>query len=126
MNRNITLTALATALLLGLAGTNALAAKDTKKTSKPAAVAKAAPTVLVDVPPPSGTWEATPPAADGWTWSAGYHKWDGERYVWAPGEWILTKPGHTWRQRQWVEKDGKWMLTGGEWVAGDSPVAGKR
>jgi hypothetical protein len=115
------------AALLGLAGP-ALAAKDHKaakaeKTVK--AAPKAAPVVTVDVPPPSGTWEATPPAAEGWTWSAGYHKWDGARYVWAPGEWIATRPGQHYRQHRWVERDGKWTLTGGDWVSGDAEVVGK-
>ena len=124
MNRKMRLAALATAALLGLAGP-AMAAKDTK--AKPAkAVVKAAPVVvMVDVPPPSGTWEATPPAAEGWTWAAGYHKWDGNHYVWTPGEWILTRTGMEYRQRRWVERDGKWTLTGGDWVSRDE-IAGKR
>ena len=123
MNRKMRLTALATAALLSLAGPAAMAAKDAKTTrAKPA---KAVPAVVVDVPPPSGTWEATPPPADGWTWSAGYHKWDDDRFVWTPGEWILTRPGMEYRQRRWVERDGKWTLTGGDWVSRDD-VAGKR
>jgi hypothetical protein len=125
MKRNMKLAALATVVLLGLAGTSAMAAKEAKN-AKPAKVAKAPQPVLVDVPPPSGTWEATPPPAEGWTWSAGYHRWEGERYVWTPGEWILTKEGHDYRQRRWVERDGKWMLTGGDWVSRDADVAGKR
>jgi hypothetical protein len=126
MNRKVLSAALAAALL-GLAGAPALAAKEAKA-AKTARSAADKPTI-VPVAPPSGTWEATPPPAEGWLWSAGYHAWRDGRFVWQPGEWIALKPGHEYRQHRWVQVDDKhWKLTGGDWVKADDDgkVAGKK
>jgi hypothetical protein len=125
MNHKMSCIALAAALL-GAASVPALAAKSSGK----AAAATPKP-VIVTVAPPSGTWEATPPPAEGWLWSAGYHAWRDGRFVWQPGEWIALKPGHEYRQHRWVQvADGQWKLTGGDWVKtdkdDDDKVAGKK
>lgn len=112
------------AALLGCALVPAQAAKQAKE--KAAAATKP---VIVTIAPPSGTWEATPPPAVGWLWSAGYHDWRDGRFVWTPGEWILLKPGHEYRQHKWVQvADGRWKLTGGDWVKADDKdeVAGRK
>lgn len=91
------------------------------------AVPKAAgptPELTVEVPPPSGTWEGTPPPAEGYVWSAGYHAWKDSHYEWKAGEWVLDRPGFDYRQHKWTQRaDGKWTLTGGDWVP--EKVAGK-
>ena len=88
---------------------------------------KAAATVAVDVPPPSGTWEGKPPPAEGYVWSTGYYQWKDGRYAWKPGEWVLIKPGMEYRQHKWAQRaDGKWVLTGGDWVAPGESVAGTK
>lgn len=96
---------------------------------KHAAAAKQAPAepVAVDVPPPSGTWEATPAPAQGYVWSAGFYDWQNGHYVWKPGEWVLAKDGMDYRQHKWVQRpDHKWVLTGGDWVKAPENVAGKQ
>lgn len=111
------LAALAAALALSLAGPAFAAKQSEKKAAKPAAEKTAAVTA-VDVPPPSGTWEATPPPNADYVWAKGYHRWTGDHYEWTPGEWVLKKEGMTYRQRQWSQRaDGKWVLTGGDWVS---------
>lgn len=92
-----------------------------------AAATRAAEPVAVDVPPPSGTWEAKAPAAEGYVWSAGFYEWKDGRYAWKPGEWVLAKPGMEYRQHKWVQRaDGKWILTGGDWVNPQDNLAGKQ
>jgi len=113
MYRKTMLAALAAGMLVGLGP--ALAAKD--KGRAPAKAAKVSSEVVTSVPPPSGQWEAIPPPAQGWVWSAGYFQWKDGRYQWKPGEWVLDKPGMDYRQRQWVQTgDGKWKLIGGDWI----------
>lgn len=119
----------ACAVLLGVsAALLAPGAFAAKKTSKPAAAAKApkaAEEVVTDVPPPSGSWEGKPPPAEGYVWSQGYYEWRDGRYQWKQGEWVLAKEGMHYRQHQWVQRaDGKWHLTGGDWVEPGHNVAG--
>ena len=129
MLKQLLLALAATGLLAGapaLAATQAdtkkAQAKATKTSAKKAdkavkKTAKAEGPLVVTVKPPSGQWEGNPPPAEGWVWRAGFHDWDGERFVWKKGEWILDQPGKDFRQHQWVEAgEGKWKLVGGEWV----------
>jgi hypothetical protein len=107
------------ALLVAAAATMAVDANAKKPAAtKPAAVAKA--DAGVDVPPPSGTWESTPPPAPGYVWSTGYYEWKDGHYAWKKGEWVLLKEGMEYRQHKWAQRaDGKWLLTGGDWVSSD-------
>lgn len=44
--------------------------------------------VVVRVGPPAPIVETRPVApGPGFVWIAGYHRWDGGRYVWVPGRW---------------------------------------
>jgi hypothetical protein len=116
-------------ILVTLMLATALAVTVDANAKKPArhAAPKEAPVVAVDVPPPSGNWEAAAPTAQGYVWSKGYYEWKGGHYVWKPGEWVLAKEGMEYRQHQWVQRpDKKWILTGGDWVAPGQNVAGKQ
>jgi hypothetical protein len=115
------------ALAVATAATVAVDA-NARKPARPAhAAPKEAPVVAVDVPPPSGNWEAPAPAAQGYVWSKGYYEWKDGHYAWKPGEWVLAKEGMEYRQYQWVQRpDKKWILTGGDWVAPGEHVAGKQ
>ncbi len=116
------LAAVAAALAMAMAGPALAAKQSEKKAAKPVAEK----VVAVDVPPPSGSWEATPPPNADYVWAKGYHRWTGDHYEWTPGEWVLKKEGMTYRQRQWSQRpDGKWVLTGGDWVSASS-VSGNR
>ncbi len=37
-------------------------------------------------------------------WIAGYHRWDGNAYVWVPGRWELPPEGryHRWSAGHWA------------------------
>jgi hypothetical protein len=112
------------AVMVAAAALVAVDANAAKKAvpGKPAVVAKA--DTAVDVPPPSGSWESTPPAAEGYVWSAGYYEWKDGHYAWKKGEWVLTREGMEYRQHKWVQRpDGKYTLTGGDWVPATDKVS---
>ena len=116
-------------LLVTATTTLALDANAKKPASaKPAmAVARAPEVVAVDVPPPSGSWEAKVAPANGHVWSGGFYEWKDGRYAWKQGEWVLVRAGMEFRQHQWVQRaDGKWILTGGDWVSPTDRVARKQ
>ena len=50
-------------------------------------------------------------------WIAGYHRWDGNAYVWAPGRWELPPANHTaWVAGHWVHQSGHgWYWVEGHW-----------
>jgi hypothetical protein len=49
-------------------------------------------------------------------WIAGYHRWDGNAYVWVPGRWeIPPRPGARWVAHRWVKRHGGWVLVEGHW-----------
>lgn len=122
--RNTMLLALAIAACATMA-VDANAKKPAKHANHAAAREPAV--VAVDVPPPSGNWEAAAPSAQGYVWSKGYYEWKDGHYAWKPGEWVLAKEGMEYRQHRWVQReDKKWILTGGDWVAPGENVAGKQ
>ncbi|MBC5766138.1 YXWGXW repeat-containing protein [Ramlibacter albus] len=121
----------AVAVLLGvcaaLLAPGAYAATKDKKVAAKTAAPKPAAEVVTDVPPPSGSWEAKPPPAEGYVWSQGYYAWKDGRYQWKGGEWVLKQEGKEYRQHQWTQRaDGKWQLTGGDWVEPGHKVAGNQ
>ena len=47
--------------------------------------------VYVRVGPPRPIFERRPPPPQyGYVWHAGYHRWDGARYVWVPGRYFCS------------------------------------
>jgi hypothetical protein len=74
--------------------------------------------VYVRVGPPAPVREVVP-ARPGprYVWVSGFYRWDGRRYLWAPGYWVLPPrpvysawvPGH-WRgtHHGWVWVEGHW------------------
>ena len=87
-----------------------------------AAMTAAAPTfasaqVYVRVGPPRPIYERPGPVpGPGYVWHAGYHRWDGARYVWipgsyvvaprpravrVPGRWVPSPRGYFWREGHW-------------------------
>jgi hypothetical protein len=52
----------------------------------------------------------------GYEWIAGYHRWDGARYVWVPGRWDRPPHPHAhWVAHRWVHRNGGWVLVEGHW-----------
>lgn len=73
--------------------------------------------VVVRVGPPAPIVETRPvrPGPD-FVWIAGYHRWDGARYVWVPGRWDRPpRPHAVWVPHRWVHRHGGWVLVEGHW-----------
>lgn len=73
--------------------------------------------VVVRVAPPAPVVEHYgPPPHPGYVWVAGYHRWDGHRYVWVHGYWGRPPhPGWVWVPHHWVHRRGGYVLVQGHW-----------
>lgn len=73
--------------------------------------------VVVHIGPPAPIVEHYgPPPHPGYVWVAGYHRWDGQRYVWVHGYWARPpRPGAVWVAHHWVHRRGGWVLVEGHW-----------
>ena len=81
------------------------------------AVANAQVGVVVRVGPPAPVHEHYgPPPHPGWVWISGYHRWDGQRYVWQGGHWEQPPHPHAvWVPHRWEHRHGGWVLVEGHW-----------
>jgi len=51
-----------------------------------------------------------------YVWLKGYHRWDGNAYVWVPGRWeVPPRPGARWVEHRWVRRHGGWVFVEGRW-----------
>ncbi|MGA3073640.1 MAG: hypothetical protein ABSG56_08105 [Bryobacteraceae bacterium] len=49
-------------------------------------------------------------------WIGGYHRWDGNAYVWTPGRWDLPpRPHAVWVAPRYVHRNGGYMFVEGRW-----------
>lgn len=73
--------------------------------------------VVVRVAPPAPIVEARPVAPGAhYVWTDGYHRWDGHRYVWLSGRWVMPpRPGVVWVPGHWAERHGGWVWIEGHW-----------
>jgi hypothetical protein len=75
--------------------------------------------VYVRVAPPAPIVEVVPPPPHehpGWAWHPGYHRWDGERYVWVPGVYEEPPRGHhRWIAGHWVNGRDGYVWHEGHW-----------
>ena len=73
--------------------------------------------VVVRIGPPAPIVEHYGPApAPGYVWIAGYHRWDGGRYVWVPGRWDRPPRAHAvWVPHRWEHRHGGWVMVEGHW-----------
>jgi len=73
--------------------------------------------VIVQIAPPAAIVEVRPtPPSRRYVWIAGYHRWDGGRYVWVPGSWALPpRPHARWVPHRWVRRHDHWVLVEGHW-----------
>lgn len=73
--------------------------------------------VYVRIGPPAPIVEHYgPPPHPGYVWVAGYHRWDGARYVWVPGYYAAPpRPHAVWVAHHWVHRHGGWVLVEGHW-----------
>ena len=75
--------------------------------------------IVVRVGPPPRVVERVPPPPHehpGWAWHAGYHRWDGERYVWVPGAYVEPPYAHArWVEGHWDHRGGGFVWVEGSW-----------
>ncbi len=71
--------------------------------------------VRIAPPPPVVEVRGPRPGAE-FVWVDGYHRWEGERYVWTPGRWDRPPhPGARWVAHRWVRVHDHWELRPGHW-----------
>jgi hypothetical protein len=67
-------------------------------------------------PPPPRPVEVVPAERPGSVWVAGYHRWDGHRYVWVKGHYAHPPhPGAVWVAGDWREERGGHVWHEGYW-----------
>ncbi len=73
--------------------------------------------VVVRVGPPRAIVETRPVAPGrGYIWVAGYHRWDGNAYVWVPGRWENPPRVHAvWVAPRWQHRHDGWVFIEGHW-----------
>ena len=81
----------------------------------------------VVAPPPGAVFVASaPPAAEvevvgvgpgpESVWIPGYHRWDGQHYVWVSGRWERRPHANaTWQPGVWRHHSSGWYWTEGRW-----------
>ena len=73
--------------------------------------------VVIRVGPPAPIVEHFGPAPrPGYVWVAGYHRWDGNRYVWTPGHWANPpRPHAVWVAPVYEPYNGGYRFHAGYW-----------
>lgn len=77
----------------------------------------AAAEIVVRVAPPRDLVETRIVApGPGHVWVNGYHRWDGNAYVWNAGRWEMPpRPHARWVAHRWVHRRGGYVLVEGHW-----------
>ena len=78
--------------------------------------------VVVRIGPPAHVVERVPPPPHehpNWAWHEGYHRWDGNRYVWVPGRWELRRTGYRYVNAYW-ERFGRGWRFASAWTKSGS------
>jgi hypothetical protein len=77
----------------------------------------ATPRIYVRVAPPPVVVETRPVApGPNHIWIDGFHRWDGNAYVWAPGRWEARPRAHSvWVKGRWAHHARGWYWVDGRW-----------
>jgi len=73
--------------------------------------------IVVKLKPPALKIEKHParPGPE-YVWVGGYHKWDGNAYVWVPGEWQKPPREHAvWVAPRWEHRGDGYVFVEGRW-----------
>jgi hypothetical protein len=80
------------------------------------AAANAQVVVRIGPPPPPQREVVVVRPSPRHVWIHGFYRWDGVRYVWAPGYWVLPPRPHAyWVDGHWAERHGGWFWVEGHW-----------
>jgi hypothetical protein len=73
--------------------------------------------VVIRVGPPPPVYERRgPPPGEGYVWQNGYHRYDGDHYVWTPGHYEQPPHrGQRWVAHRWEHRHGQYVLVEGHW-----------
>ncbi len=74
--------------------------------------------VYIGGPPPPPRYERVPVARRGYIWSQGHWEWNGRRHYWAPGVWLVERPGYAYSAPAWYQDHGRWQMRPGAWARG--------
>jgi hypothetical protein len=67
-------------------------------------------------PPPVVVEHPGPPPGAGYVWIHGYHRWDGNAYVWVPGRYeVRPRPRAVWVDGHWRHTRHGWIWIEGHW-----------
>jgi hypothetical protein len=73
--------------------------------------------VVIRIGPPAPVVEERGrPPERGYVWINGYHRWEGDHYVWTSGRW--ERPPHSgarWVPHRWEHRHGEWVMVEGHW-----------
>ena len=77
----------------------------------------AAAEIVVRIAPPHVVVERRgPPPSRTHVWISGYHRWDGNAYVWTTGRWEQPpRPGAHWVAHRWVHRRDGYVMVEGHW-----------
>ena len=73
--------------------------------------------VAIRIGPPHRVYEdrGRPPER-GYVWTGGYHRYDGDHYVWTPGRWQRPEhPGQRWVAHRWRHRGDHYEMQEGHW-----------
>jgi hypothetical protein len=73
--------------------------------------------IVVHLKPPSLKVEHRPARpGPNYIWVGGYHRWDGNAYVWEPGKWEVPPREHAvWIAPRWEHRGDGYVFVQGYW-----------
>ena len=73
--------------------------------------------ITIGPPPrPHEVMPPPPPEHRDWAWHAGYHRWEGDHYVWVPGAYVEPPHPHArWVDGHWDHRHGEYVWVEGHW-----------
>jgi hypothetical protein len=73
--------------------------------------------IVVKIGPPRAVIETRGPSpGEGYVYTRGYHRWDGNAYQWTPGEWRQPpRPHARWVDHRWVHRRDGYVFVEGHW-----------
>jgi len=106
------------AAALGVLTFAACSAPPTPSTPQAVASTDAQSVIAAPHPPPPRRAEIPPPSPSPQAlWRFGNWRWDGQQYVWLPGQYMeRPSPSANWRPGYWQEAPDGWMWVEGEWT----------
>jgi hypothetical protein len=67
-------------------------------------------------PPPVVVEHPAPPPGPNYVWVRGYHRWDGNAYVWVPGRYeVRPRARAVWVDGHWRHTANGWVWIEGHW-----------